>query len=117
MVSSHLGLHAEVSVDSGPFRGWKRAVAAISLTARSTPMQPTGATVRPRGCKTYGSHKRKPGKQFVSSSYKNLSTVAIAQLAARRPHNPKVVSSILTRHILHLSHTCYTSGHHLPLQP
>ena len=25
-------------------------------------MQHTGATVRPRGCKTYGSHKRKPGK-------------------------------------------------------
>ena len=27
------------------------------------------------------------------------SAVAIAQLAARRSHNPKVVSSILTRHI------------------
>ena len=30
----------------------------------------------------------------------NLSTVAIAQLAARRSHNPKVASSILTRHML-----------------
>ena len=36
-------------------------------------------------------------------STKRSATAAIAQLAARRSHNPKVVSSILTRRILFIT--------------
>ena len=105
-----------LSVFAGPERGQREEREREREREGGTgPKTSLGGPLRPRLSRRGG--RRLMGRPNLSLARSRISQAVIAQLVARRSHNPKVVSSILTHRISACQHLPRSLGRNEETQP